>query len=621
MPTASQSIPDPEGGRGLSRFRTAGFRRAAACTAPLFPLWCLAGMDGMNAQGSWERTLSGWAGAPRSLLFEVLAVLLLFAALTLLLRRVWPAALLSGAVCVLFSYINYTKQALNGDPFFPQDMTLASHARELMSFLSGAVPLWFWFFALVTLLWILWFFLTGISVPGPLPARWGAVALAAVLTVFTAKTPGLRTGVLGAFGMSIQDLSDQGVNYATHGFVGGFTLNLLAMEAWVPEDYTEQTVKDLLAPYPPVPAEPGAEPFDVIVVLSESFSDVRELPGVTFSENPLPNYDAIRERDRCRSGTMYVTAMNGGTVRTEFAILTGLSMDHLEGMGSPYTYAKGDIPGYVRMYQDAGYATLALHPFDRTFYDRDRAYGWLGFDQFYSAPDVQAMTDVVWRRHYVSDATTTEIAIRLMEEQEKPTFLFVITMENHQPFLELSPEEIEITVDAPMLSEESYTALTTYVQGLSHADEMLKELTDWIDSRERPTLLVFFGDHRPNLGANHLAYNETGLFDSRDGFSPEEYQTVFRTPFICYSNRDLNWDLLPEQKENRISDYYLLDAAARAAGSARNSYMELLADAFPEVPYYNVRLQLPETDATRALDRAMELISYDRLLGSGWSNG
>ena len=35
---------------------------------------------------------------------------------------------------------------------------------------------------------------------------------------------------------------------------------------------------------------------------------------------------------------------------------------------------------------------------------------------------------------------------------------------------------------------------------------MLEELTEYLDSLDAPYLLVFFGDHQPNLGGHYLAY-------------------------------------------------------------------------------------------------------------------
>ncbi len=612
-------------GRGVQKggwLRSRALQLAGWLSVPLFPLVCLLGMDAMNGDGQWEGPVALWNTRPASFCFEVLVLGIGFVFLLLLVRRVWCAAALFGAVSVIFSYVNYTKLALNGDPFLPQDLLLASQAGEVASFVSGGVPPWFLLFAAGLLVWVVLFALLGLALPrGIFFWRWSLAALLAVATVCVSGDEERRTAFLSGFDLSLAEIQDTGQCYRSNGFAGGFVLNLLGMKTWVPAGYSRSAVEDLLAPYDAVAREGS---FDVLVVLSESFSDVRELPGVTFSDNPLAGYDELLARENCRSGSLYVTAMSGGTVRTEFSMLTGLTMDFLGGMSTPWWYVRQPLPGYVSQYRDSGYRTIALHPYDGSFYRRDQAFPWLGFDRFVTQPDLEELTEVEYRGGYVSDRTVTRAAIRLVEDQEQldprsPVFLYIATMEAHQPYPALPEEEISIRAHSSDLSAASLDTLNAYVQRLADADSMLTELADWIDGRERPTVLVFFGDHRPNLGPNHQAYNESGLYCSRDGFTPEEYQVVFRTPFLVYSNRELQWDLLPRKTGNAISDYMLLTAVARATGGARSAWMELLGERAGEVPWWNARLMLPSSPAREELARALRLVSYDRLLGRGWS--
>ena len=586
---------------------------------PFFPLFCLFVMDYMNYGGHLVNLIPFWQKHPKSALFEALVVLFLFLVLTLVLRRVWISALLFGALSLVFAYVNYMKAALNGDHFFPQDLAMVSQAGELTSFLSGDVPRWFWVGAAVLLLWVLALGLLAIALPRSFFWRWSAAAIL-VLYAHTLTCSSASTEVLlNRFGMSTFDSALQSSNYAANGFVGAFTINTLSLRVSPPEGYSRQTMGDLLAAYPAVEADPEAEQFDVVVVLNESFFDARSLPGVSFSENPLTNYDRLLDDPNCYSGMMYTTALGGGTVRPEFGILTGLTTDYLPDVTTPYWYVTEDLPTYVSNYKDAGYTTLALHPYDAKFYSRNTAYPHLGFDAFYSEPDMYDLVSVISKRGYVADQSTAQAIRLLMDRQEGPTFLFTITMENHQPYRALDEANIRIQVNCPALSEESHTALTTYTQGLYDADQMLGMLREWIDSRERPTVLVFFGDHLPTLGSNFLAYNETGFVDTSDGTSTEERQKLYSTPFLIYSNRELEGGLFENRTGNRISDYNLLNSLARSTGMARTPYMELLADFYETAPFYNIRLDLPRDDAVTAFTRGMQPVTYDRVLGSGWS--
>ncbi len=595
-------------------------RVMAWLSLPCFPLFCLFVMDYMNYGANLHRLQEHWERFPNPTRFEILVVLFLFCVLTLVLRRAWLSALAFGGLSLVCAYVNYMKAALNGDNFYPQDLAMVSQAGDLTSFVSGNVPRWFWLGAAVILLWILGFWLLSTSLPRPFLWRWSAAALL-VLAAYTATcTPAKAERLLNRFDMSSFDSALQSSNYDANGFLGAFTVNVLGMRVSPPEGYSRQDLEQLLASYSASPAEPGAEAFDVVVVLSESFFDPRILPGVSFSENPLTNYDRLLDSPGCYSGMLYTTALGGGTVRPEFALLTGLTTDYLPNVTTPYWFVTKELPSYISHFKEAGYTALALHPYNEKFYSRNTAYPHLGFDDFYSEPDMYELTEVVSRRGYVSDQSTAQVMKDLMDRQEGPAFLFTITMENHQPYTALPEEEILISVDCPALSQPAHTALSTYTQGLYDADQMLGNLAGWIDQRERPTVLLFFGDHLPTLGPNYMAYNETGFVNTGDGLTSEERQKLYSTPFLIYSNRELSGGLLPGHRDNQISDYNLLNSLIRSIGMPTTPYMELLADFYRAVPYYNIRLELPVGQAVTEFTRAMRLITYDRVLGHGWSN-
>jgi len=195
--------------------------------------------------------------------------------------------------------------------------------------------------------------------------------------------------------------------------------------------------------------------------------------------------------------------------------------------------------------------------------------------------------------------------------------MFAITMQNHQPFLNMEPEEIAITVTAPALDENVLATVTAFTHGLADADTMLGMLANYIDNRPRPAVMLFFGDHLPNLGGRMAAFTQTGLLCADDFTSQEARAIMYSTPFIIYSNRELEF-IIPN-RDNHISTYYLLSILAYQTGFYRTPYMNLLLDYFQHIPFHNVRLHRPETDMTLSLERTMRLITYDRLVGREYS--
>ncbi|MCL2569564.1 MAG: LTA synthase family protein [Oscillospiraceae bacterium] len=587
----------------------------AYISLPFFPLFCLFILEYMNFGGRLERTLEFLEWHPLAALFSALILSVLFLVLLLLCRKAVIAGGILGFFSLLFAYINYTKVALHGDNFFPLDIAMMGQTGELMSFVLWNVPRWFGMGIILVAVWVflLWFFRVEI------PLGWKIRLPAAVCVILAAGalfwTSARSEAVLNRFEMSFFDAALQSSNYTANGFVGAFTINLLSMNIERPEDYSRETIEALLRGFEATPTT--EEYFDVIVVMSESFFDVRLIPTVEFSENTLPNFDRLRESPGAVSGLLYVSAMGGGTIKPEFEILTGLTMDHLPGGVVPYAILRGPMETYVSNYRDAGYWTVALHPFTERFYSRHTAYPLLGFDDFFGYEALMERFDLEYRHRFVSDISLMEPITYFLDGADGPTFMFVITMQNHQPFPPMYADEIVIEVTSDVLRQELLDTVTTFTQGLRDADTMLGMLADYVDSRERPTALLFFGDHLPALGPfAHLGLIEYG---PHTFFTHESQLRLLSTPFLIYSNRDLAPGVFESRMENQISTYYLLATLAELTGFQRTPYMNLLLDYRTRVPFHNTRLLMPETDEIRSLMRMLRLITYDRLAGNAYS--
>ena len=564
---------------------------------PFFPLFCLLVLDYMNFSGLTalktfvtQQTLS--------LLFEIIVMEVLFLDLTLLCGRVVISGGIMGALSIICAYINYTKMALNGNHFHPRDITMVSDLGGLSTFISGNVPIWYIIGSIVIVLWVVAFGLLGTRLPLRWFVRLPILAVGLLITAISFSNSTKSNAILGKFGMSFMDSALQTSNYRANGFVGAFTINTLMLRTEPPEGYSEAEIASLMEGYEGAPAS-SEQKYDVIVVLSESFFDVRRLNGTTFSENPIPNYDRIIDLPGAYSGMMYSTASGGGTVRPEFEILTGLSTDYLHDVSSPYELVNGPVEGFVSNYKASGYRTVAYHPYHKAFYSRDKAYGNIGFDEFLGAEDVADEVYLKYRRGLVTDESSLRVMEHILDASNEPTFLLTITMEN------------------PNMSDDVLGLVTVFTNGLHDADKMLGDLVDYIDGRDRPTVLLFFGDHIPSLGANRAAYVQSGTTEQGDTLADNEF--YYSGPFIIYSNTGAESHMLPSKKDNKVSSYYLLEIIAEMTGAKETPYMELLADYYEKVPYYHVRLDVPETEDIKALKHMHELISYDRIMGERYS--
>lgn len=233
----------------------------------------------------------------------------------------------------------------------------------------------------------------------------------------------------------------------------------------------------------------------LVSVQSESFFDPRSLiPGIR--TEVLAEFDRLKE-SASFFGKLQVPAWGANTVRSEFAFLTGVPASDL-GVHrfNPYRAlaAGSEIFSLAHFFKKQGYWTICVHPYPAGFYQRHKVFPRLGFDEFL---DIQAFTGADRFGPYVSDAAVGEKVSALLQDESKPLFIHVITMENHGPLhLEsVSPSDVAALYEIP--PPQGCEDLTVYLRHLRHADHMVRQLRDALERCVRPATLCWFGDHVP----------------------------------------------------------------------------------------------------------------------------
>lgn len=246
---------------------------------------------------------------------------------------------------------------------------------------------------------------------------------------------------------------------------------------------------------------------NVVMVQSESFMDPRAWCA---DINPalLPHFDATCQQ-ALQSGQLKVPAWGANTVRTEAAVLTGIAP---EAWGAhqfnPYRrLARQPIDSLVQVFQDAGYRCICVHPYPASFYLRDRVMPNLGFDQFL---DINAFEASDNAGQYIGDAAVARKVGRLLKDDDnRPLFIFTITMENHGPLHLESPSRSSLGAtlpDAPWPLPVHQRDLAVYLHHLRQADAMLGSIKQHLQASTRKGLLCWYGDHVPILPDAYQAY-------------------------------------------------------------------------------------------------------------------
>ena len=273
---------------------------------------------------------------------------------------------------------------------------------------------------------------------------------------------------------------------------------------------------------------------NVIVIMSEAFWDTNNLDGIVeANENPMDKYKELTEH--AVTGQVAVNIYGGGTNISEFEFLTGINTRYLNVpscYGDLYLHKQESLISYL---QKLGYYTMAFHPYDREFWDREIGYTNMGFEQFYS--DVDFINREMCHG-YISDKSLTKEIIERFEKQKlvepkQPVFTFAVSIQNHVSDMinfdnesrKLGCTGITTKIIDKELDEEIAEDVELYYNGLRESIEALEELMTYFSSYEEDTVIVFFGDHAPGFVKQICDTN-----------SSEIEMNLYRTPYMIWTN-------------------------------------------------------------------------------------
>ena len=127
-----------------------------------------------------------------------------------------------------------------------------------------------------------------------------------------------------------------------------------------PPDYSEAAVRRIVRDVPP-PANTASElrP-NLILVLSESFSDPTRFPGTAFVSDPVPTFHSLQQE--FGSVDLVSPVFGGLTCNAELEVLTGMNMRFFPQPARPYVqYVRRPVQSLAVVLRQRGYRTVALH--------------------------------------------------------------------------------------------------------------------------------------------------------------------------------------------------------------------------------------------------------------------
>lgn len=257
---------------------------------------------------------------------------------------------------------------------------------------------------------------------------------------------------------------------------------------------------------------------DIVIVQSESLFEPSQLCG--FPDQPILKH--LAEQLPHEAGSLHVPVFGGRTLQTEFEVQTGTPVGfYPDSMFAYYELVNHRFGGLAEQLDQNGYKTLAIHPGNRGFWRRDVAMPDMGFDAFEGIGSFLYPRDFSDRGH-VRDAALMRTVLAELDAASGPAFVTAVTMDNHFPYGAGAPQ-VDAGLGIPdQLKGEARRQMADYLVHAIDADNAYGFLLEALKRRARPTIVLFYGDHMPPLGA---IYQQLCF---KDGRHPTEHYPPFR---------------------------------------------------------------------------------------------
>ena len=523
----------------------------------LGPWVCLWMVEILNENDVFE-DLAAW-----QVLMNLVWYYSLFVALRLLLGRNRRAAALSTVLAFVFGLVNHYVLRFRGRILFPADITGWRTAANVAEGFDYSLDQ---YIIQAAVLLVAYLFLVFVCVPQKKRAKIklpAALVLWAVILGYGYAF--FCTGMLPALGIFTQQWVTQ-----RNGFLLNFTIALRYSSVEEPEDYSEETVLELMEEYPGLEGDTSKQPTNLIVIMNESFGDFSVFDSFESSQDPTPFLHSLEEYTI--KGWMYSSVTGGGTATVEFEYLTGFTSLFQPPHTVAYQlYVEEGMPSLAALAGNIGYDTTAFHPYKSSGWNRVLAYQYLDFDKQMYEEDV---IDPYYIRHYVSDKSDYEMIYR-STEGEDTSFFFNVTMQNHSGYAQ-GWNNLERTIELPENLNNADHSAQQFFCLMEESDKALEELITYYSQSDEPTMIVFFGDHQPPLTN---AFYEQLYGKKLSERTTQEVMQQYAVPFFIWANYDIE-----ERQDVVISPNYLGVLTAQVAGLPMTGFMNFLSQMYEDLP-------------------------------------
>lgn len=575
-----------------------------------------------------------WLEQKNLVLLNFIILIAVYLTLIFVLNRFWVSTAIFGAVMTTYAVANHIKMVTRNEPVLPADLNFITggNTGELTSFIpkssqglvSSAVTGVTW----LVIICIIMQFIDGRN--GVIHCSWRhpfasvknftgtltriAAAVCSVALCFSFVWGFGNDGYWSTqFAQSMGD-SPQIWNGLADSTSNGPVVNFLRLAHTKtmdkPEGYSQETMQAIAKKYAKQAQQinktrnTNMTDNTVIMMLSETFADPTRVPGVSFSEDPIPNIRQIKMQTT--SGLMLSPGYGGGTANIEYQALTGLSMaNYSPTLSIAYQQLTPSLKWAPTLNQawnvanGGKKASVALHAYNRNMYFRDLNYKKFQFSQFFATDDEPKLTnlntiDSAW---YTSDKSFYADVLKKVSNSSGNKFYQVVTMQNHMPYEDFYQDNEFKDLDTSDLPSNEKLNLDTYTKGLNYTDQSTLDFLNSLDDIDRPITVLFYGDHLP--GIYSTAYSDKNNIIG-----------LHETDYFIWSNqasRSADTKLDATSSDYTSSNYFSAQLAEHLDAKV-SPYLAFLTEMHQAIPAMSVPDSSGNADTPTYLDAHGELI-------------
>ena len=145
-------------------------------------------------------------------------------------------------------------------------------------------------------------------------------------------------------------------------------------------------------------------------------------------------------------------------------------------------------------------------------------------------------------------------------------------------------ESYDIEIESTSLkSDKDKEVVKSYSQAIYNSDKSLKELYDYLQEFDEPTIVIFVGDHLPYLYNDNVSnvMDKLSYFNTNDAL--QNYYRKYNTEALVFTNYEVDYSKLP----NEVSTYLLLDSIVVNTDNKIDNYYYWLYETRNDLPAVN----------------------------------